>query len=175
MRYDFIDLLFAMACIGIGGAIAMPLASGLPANLRPVAGFVIGICLYLALVYPVYRGLKRFPMILPRCPCCANHQLGFHILAGQFPRITFRCPTCNGEFVVWLNGQPGEAETWEHPVLALKWPYAFGKYHTMQKPVQDVPPNSKAVESLKDRAKRAKPERFEPLLAKTPKSEPEET
>jgi hypothetical protein len=59
-------------------------------------------------------------MILPRCPFCRNFQHGFHILGGQYPRVTFRCPTCNGEFVIWHNGKPGDQETWEKPVLALK-------------------------------------------------------
>lgn len=182
MRFSLLDLLFPVGCIGIGAAVGASFASGLPANGRLFAGAVIGIGLYLALIYPVYRGLKLFPMILPRCPCCASFQDGFHILGGTYPRITFRCPTCNGEFVVWHNGKPGDEETWEHPVLALKWPYALGRYQTMQKPEQSVLPkdsltmsrhtNPNAADSLDQRAKRAKLERFDQLLAKVPDVEP---
>jgi len=39
---------------------------------------------------------------------------------------------CRGEFVVWLDGMAGASETWEHPVLVLKWPYVIGRYVRMQ-------------------------------------------
>jgi len=89
--------------------------------------------MYLALIYPFYRGLKLFPMILPRCPCCGRFQYGFHILGGRWPQISFRCPMCDGEFVIWHNGKPSDQETWEKPVLALKGPYAFGIYKRAKK------------------------------------------
>src|SRR5205814_9002357 len=90
MRFGLIDLLFASGCIAIGMIVGQLLASGLPSSFRPIAGPVAGVGLYLAFVYPFYRCLKLFPMILPRCPCCANFQHGFHILGGHYPRITFR-------------------------------------------------------------------------------------
>ena len=133
MRFGLIDLLIAIGCMSIGMVLGQVVAPDLPASLRRLAGPVAGGCLYLLLVYPVYRGLRLFPMILPRCPCCAKFQQGFHILGGQYPRITFRCPSCQGEFVIWHNGKPSDQETWERPVLALKWPYALGRYCRIQK------------------------------------------
>ena len=146
MRFGLIDLLFAIACITIGMVLGQTVAPGLPASVRPVAGPVAGVCIYLALVYPFYRGLRLFPMILPRCPCCRNFQRGFHILGGQYPRVTFRCPTCNGEFVIWHNGKPDDQENWEKPVLALKWPYALGRYRRIQTPEPEAAGNSRPAE-----------------------------
>jgi hypothetical protein len=97
--------------------------------------------MYFALIYPFYRGFKLFPMILPQCPCCGRFQEGFHILGGNWPRIIFRCPTCDGAFVIWHNGKPSDQETWEKPVLALKWPYAFGIYKRARKPEPGTAPN----------------------------------
>ena len=134
MRFNLIDLLFAIVSIAIGAVLGEWLASGTSALLRAIAMVFGGVCLYLALIYPFYRGLKLFPMILPRCPCCGNFQAGFHILNPVWPRITLRCPTCNGEFIVWHNGKPSNQETWDKPVLALKWPYAFGVYKRMNQP-----------------------------------------
>ena len=133
MRLGLIDLLFAVACIAIGVMLG-PAATGLPAPIRPFAGPVAGIGIYLALVYPLYRGLRWLPIIIPRCPCCRTIPHGFDILGGSWPRVIFRCPLCNGEFVVWYNGTPDDQETWERPVLALKWPYAFGRYRRLQRP-----------------------------------------
>jgi hypothetical protein len=134
MRFGLIDLLFAIVCIAIGDVLGQAIASYLPTGVRTVAGPVTGMGIYLLLIYPFYRALKLFPMILPRCPCCGAFQHGFHILGGSWPRIGFRCPSCNGEFVIWHNGAPGDEETWEKPVLALKWPYALGRYRRLLKP-----------------------------------------
>ena len=82
MRLGLIDLLFAIGCVAIGMVAGQLVASELPAGFRPIAGPVAGICLYLALIYPFYRGLKLLPVIFPRCPCCASFQQGFHILAA---------------------------------------------------------------------------------------------
>ena len=138
MRFGLIDLLFAIASIAIGAVLGRLLVTELPAQLQPIAGTLGGICIYLALIYPFYRGLKLFPMVLPRCPCCGSFQRGFHVLGIVWPRINFRCPTGNGDFVIWHNGKPGAQETWEKPVLVLKWPYAFGIYHRIQKPKPDA-------------------------------------
>jgi len=134
MRFGLIDLLFAIACIAIGMVLGQRVASGLPTVLRAFAGAGAGVGLYLVLIYPLYRGLRLLPMILPRCPCCRSFQHGFHILGGSWPRINFRCPSCAGEFVVWYNGSPDDQETWDKPVLALKWPYALGRYRRLQRP-----------------------------------------
>ena len=141
MRIGLIDQLFMIATIVIGALLGRLLA---PHVSQPLQLLVQALCvasLYLALMYPFYRGLKLVPMILPRCPCCGNFQKGFYFLEVQWPRITFRCPSCNGEFVIWHNGTPGDQETWEKPVLALKWPYALGTYKRMSKPDPgDAPP-----------------------------------
>ena len=140
VRYSLIDMLFVFACEAIGIVTGLSLFSNRPRYFGVVAGIGFSLCLYLALIYPFYRGLKLFPLILPRCPCCARcpfwerSPVGFQILAVCWPRVTFRCPTCNGEFAVWHNGQPGNQETWENPVLALKWPYAFGIYRRAKNP-----------------------------------------
>lgn len=133
MRFNLIDLLFATVSIAIGAVLGESLARGASTHLRAMAMILGGVGVYLALVYPFYRGLKLFPMILPRCPCCGKLQDGFHILDPVWPRISLRCPTCHGEFIVWCNGHPSDQETWERPVLALTWPYAFGMYKRAKK------------------------------------------
>ena len=134
MGFNTFDLIFLIASIAIGAMLGQFLASDLPAHFRAIAKAFGAISVYVVLIYPVYRGLRRFPMVHPRCPCCGEFQPGFHVLGGGWPRINFRCPSCNGEFVIWHNGKPGEQETWDKPVLALKWPYAFGIYKRMKKP-----------------------------------------
>ena len=74
MRFGLIDLLFAIACIAIGMVLGQTVASGLPTVLRAFVGAVAGVGLYLVLIYPLYRGLRLLPMILPRCPCCRSFQ-----------------------------------------------------------------------------------------------------
>ena len=88
---------------------------------------------YIALIPVVYRKFGLLPMLLPRCACCGKRGEGFHVLV-DWPRITYRCPRCEGEFVVWHDGKVGGDETWEAPVLVLKWPYAFGPYRKVEKP-----------------------------------------
>lgn len=134
MRFGLMDLLFAAACIAVGYVAGFSLSSPLPQYLRVVAAALSGLGVYIAFVYPFYRGLKLFPLLLPRCACCSKFQDQLEILCGRWPRVRFRCPTCRGEFVIWLNGKPGNGETWETPVLALKWPYAFGRYQRLRKP-----------------------------------------
>ena len=51
----------------------------------------------------------------------------------NWPRIRYRCDGCEGEFVVWHDGKVGSDETWETPVLVLKWPYVFGPYRKVEK------------------------------------------
>jgi len=88
------------------------------------------------------RGFRLPPMILPRCPCCrSGRDNSFDIIGGPWPRITFRCWKCNGEFVIWFNGKRGDQETWEKPVLALKWPYAWGIYKRENIPEPNAAPN----------------------------------
>jgi hypothetical protein len=141
MRLGVIDVLFGIGCIAVGAALGQWLAPDLPASLGLLAETVAGVSVYFALVYPFYRSFRLLPIILPRCPCCAKNQQGFDILGGHFPRIAFRCVTCNGEFAVWLNGTPGDQETWEKPVLALKWPYALGRYRRMPPETGAAPEN----------------------------------
>jgi hypothetical protein len=142
MRLGLIDLLIAIASTAVGAIAWQFVSPGASPGIQMGGGILIGIGIYLVLIYPVYRGLKLLPMILPRCPCCSQFQQGFHILNGEWPRIRFRCPTCSGEFVIWHNGRPDSSETWECPVLALKWPYALGRYKRMKNPEQGVPPNA---------------------------------
>ena len=87
---------------------------------------------YIALIPFVYRKFRLLPMLLPRCACCEKRPEGFHVL-DNWPRITLRCFKCDGEFVVWLDGKVGRDETWETPVLVLKWPYVFGPYRRVEK------------------------------------------
>lgn len=119
MGYRLHDFLFFTMCLTIG------------ALLRSV---LVGVGIYLALVYPVYRALKLFPMVLPKCPCCGKLPPGFHVQRSSWPRVPFQCPACDGTFVVWHNGKVGAEETWETPVLTLGWPYALGRYRRIQKP-----------------------------------------
>ncbi len=142
MRFNLIDLFFAVACGLIGVVIGLSLSRQLPWYLRPVAVPLSGLCIYLALVYPFYRGLKLYPLILPRCPCCNRLQDGFHFSDADWPRVRFRCPTCDGEFVIWHNGKPSDQETWETPVLTLNWPYALGVYKRAKRPEQGAAPNA---------------------------------
>src|SRR5262245_32120196 len=118
MRYGLLDLLIVIFSISIGVILGHSVAPFLPGLFRPVAEVVGAVAIYLAVVYPIYRGFRLFPMVLPRCPCCNKFQHGFHF-AQAWPRVPYRCPTCHGEFVVWHNGKPTAEETWEKPVLAL--------------------------------------------------------
>jgi len=147
MRFNLIDVLFIQACSMIGmivGALLTFHQHGLP---RLVAMALGAAGVYLALVYPFYRGFRRYPMLLPRCPCCRSRgQTGFHF-CGNWPRIILRCPLCDGEFVVWHNGKPDDVETWEKPVLALKWPYAIGIYKRVKKPETDAAPKAASADA----------------------------
>lgn len=134
VRFNLLDLFFAIACFAIGMAIGLSFSSYLSASARSLAGSLLGMFIYFGLMYPFYRGLKLFPMILPRCPSCRKFQDGFHILEVCWPRVSFRCPGCEGRFVVWHDGKPGRSETWENPVLALRWPYALGIYRRARSP-----------------------------------------
>jgi hypothetical protein len=157
MRFGLIDVLFTQACLGIGVGLACLLVLPLPGSVRGVGvllgGPCIGLCLYLALIYPFYTRLRLYPMVLPRCPCCGNwpggHRRGtigeeqrdrdgFYV-RGEWPRITFLCANCEGEFIVWQNGKPSDQEPWEKPVLALKWPYALGRYKRAKAPESGAP------------------------------------
>ena len=140
MRFGLFDLLFGIACI-TSGVVVWPLLPPDSPKLPVLAQLFCGLCVYLALVYPVYRGLRLFPMVLPRCPCCGKFGQGFQINGGPWPRVTFLCPLCNDEFVIWFNGKPDNQETWEKPVLALKWPYAWGIFKRMKKPEAAAAPN----------------------------------
>jgi hypothetical protein len=136
MRYGLLDLLFAVFCSGFGAMVSISfIHKRLPSSptLTMLLAYACGIGIYLALVYPVYRGLKLFPLVLPKCPFCGGRD-GYLTNCEYWPRVNFQCTTCNGEFAVWHNGKPGLRETWEKPVLALKWPYALGRYCTMHKP-----------------------------------------
>lgn len=134
MRFGLIDLLFAIACTSIGTIAAQYFTAELFDGNNALPAILGGIGLYAILIYPFYRALRLFPMILPRCPCCRSLQPAFQIVDGRYPRIVFRCTGCNGRFVIWHSGTAGNDETWETPVLALKWPYAFGIYRQLKKP-----------------------------------------
>jgi hypothetical protein len=140
-RFGLIDLFFAQACFGLGMVAGWLLSAHQPGYLRLVEGAVCGLFIYFALIYPFYRGLKLYPMYLPPCPCCGRCQEGFYFNESGWPRVSLKCPTCDDEFVIWHNGKPGDQETWEKPVLALKWPYAFGRYKRVQKPESGAPAN----------------------------------
>src|SRR5882762_7735353 len=101
MRFGLIDLLFLFGCEAIGIIVKLWLTAFMSASFSLLLGVAVAVLIYLILVCPFYRGLKLFPMILPRCPCCAKRQPGFHFVHG-WPRVVYRCPTCNGEFVIWL-------------------------------------------------------------------------
>ena len=134
MRFGLIDLLIAIFFTTVGTVVTQLLGSIYPFYLTWIAVPVCAVGLYLAVLAPIYRRFRLFPMILPRCPCCGKFQNGFHFTQG-WPRVGYRCPTCKGEFVIWHNGKPGDSETWERPVLALKWPYAYGRYVRVNKAV----------------------------------------
>jgi hypothetical protein len=138
MRYGLIDMLIIIASGILGTVLGMALSPFLPGFLHYVVIVLASMVIYFAAVYPIYRTFKLFPMILPRCPCCNQSQNAF-LFQHAWPRVIYHCPTCKGEFVVWHDGKPAAAETWDTPVLALKWPYAFGRYKRMQKPEQPAP------------------------------------
>jgi hypothetical protein len=144
LGYNLVDLLFAIACLAIGEPLGGYLASGSPDFLRAAAGHLCALCVYLALMYPFYYGLKRYPMTHPRCACCDKWQNGYFVHAVEWPRVVYRCPTCEGEFAVWHNGRAGTKETWDKPVLALTWPYGLGVYRRLQKPESRPAPSATA-------------------------------
>jgi hypothetical protein len=59
-----IDVLFMDACIIIGIIVGALLPSNRHGPPRLVAMGLGAVCMYLALVYPFYRGLRRYPMLL---------------------------------------------------------------------------------------------------------------
>ena len=132
MRFSLIDLLVLTASFTAGALVADAFFPSSPMLLRLVTKALAGLIIYLAIVYPIYRGFRLFPLVLPRCPCCKKFQNGFHF-DGAWPRITYCCPTCGGEFIIWHNGKPTKDETWDKPVLVLKWPYVTGRYTKMIK------------------------------------------
>ena len=124
MRYRLLDLLI-IYFFAIVAAIATELLDEMyPFYLMRVGVAACAVGLYLAVAAPIYRRFRLFPLLLPRCPCCGEFQNGFYF-THDWPRTAFQCPTCKGEFVIWHNGKPGDSETWDRPVLALKWPYVF--------------------------------------------------
>lgn len=148
MRLSLIDLLifigFAGASSAFGLRLAHDLSPRIPALVTLAASWFLGLAAYLAVVCPLYRRCRWKPMLLPRCPCCKKGQEGFHFTPA-WPRVIYRCPTCNGEFVIWHNGAVTGDETWDKPVLALKWPYVYGRYKRMEKPEQPTPPYSETA------------------------------
>lgn len=149
MRFGLIDLLIVIFFTTVGTLAGHLLGHFFPAYLY-LTLLTVPICtigLYLAVVAPIYRRFRLFPLILPRCPCCSKFQHGYHFTRG-WPRVAYRCPTCKGEFVIWHNGEPGDNETWERPVLALKWPYAWGWYKRMDEP-KSMAPNSENGSALR--------------------------
>jgi hypothetical protein len=138
MRFGLIDLLFEIFSMAIGVAIVRWAFPSCPLFIAAVIG---GTFVFLAVFPPIYRRFRLFPMILPRCPCCMKFQNGFHF-THSWPRVTYRCPTCNGEFVIWCNGKVGHTEIWDRPVLVLKWPYAFGPYKRVETPEPSATPNA---------------------------------
>jgi hypothetical protein len=127
MRFNLVDLLMAIFFTGLGAALATTVTPDWPDNVQKPLGVLAGICLYLAVVYPIYRTLGLLPMVFPRCPCC-HKRADVYELGGRWPRILWHCTLCGGDFLVWHNGKPEEPEAEEKPVLALRWPYAFGRY-----------------------------------------------
>ncbi len=131
MRYTLLDGMIPGAYFGLifGFSVSFfphyPLVSSLVMN--------AAVPVYIALIPFVYRKFGLSPMLLPRCACCGQWGEGFHVLSN-WPRITCRCFKCEGEFVVWFDGKVGRDETWEAPVLVLKWPYLFGPYRKVEKP-----------------------------------------
>jgi hypothetical protein len=143
---SLIDLLIGIALGSIGAVVTLVaaevilghvLAQMLPADgvkiTEEIAAMVAGACCCLAFAAPVYRRLHFFPMLFPRCPLCKKRPDHLHH-SGEWPRLRCGCSECHGEFVIWLNGRPSDKETWDAPVLALKWPYVFGRYQRVEKP-----------------------------------------
>lgn len=134
MRLGLIDLLIAIFFGSVGAAAPLPLYRLFPSCLTAAAIPVCAVCLYLTVAAPIYRKLRLKPLLLPRCPCCAKSQDGFQFIPS-WPRVHFRCLSCEGRFVIWFNGEIGDGETWETPVLVLKWPYVLGRYRRVDKAV----------------------------------------
>ena len=130
MRYTLIDGLIPVGFFFIGLIIAPSFLLHYPLVYMSI---MVAVVLYIALAAFIYRKFRLLPMILPRCACCGQWGEGFDVL-NNWPRITCRCWKCDGEFVVWFDGKVGSDETWEAPVLVLKWPYVFGPYRKVEKP-----------------------------------------
>lgn len=130
MRFTLIDMMMPVGLMLFVTVLVPPSFLFHHPLLAPVVTILI---YYLALAPFVYRKFGLSPMRLPRCACCGQWGEGFHVLAN-WPRIRCRCFQCEGEFVVWFDGKVGRDETWETPVLILKWPYVFGPYRKVEKP-----------------------------------------
>ncbi len=131
MRLTLIELIIPVVWFSVIIVIIAP--SFLPHTRSSPCWYWSAVPGYIALIPFVYRKFGLLPMLLPRCACCGQWGEGFYVL-DNWPRITFRCWQCEGEFVVWMDGKVGSDETWEAPVLVLKWPYVFGPYRKVEKP-----------------------------------------
>ena len=130
MRLTLIDLIIPVVWFGVTIGFIAP--SFLPHY--PLVSILVLVAVvpgYVALIAFVHRKFGLLPMLLPRCACCRQRGEGFHVLT-DWPRVTYRCSRCEGEFVVWHDGKVG-GETWEAPVLVLKWPYVWGPYRKVER------------------------------------------
>ena len=131
MRFSLIDCMIPVVWFGFMLGAASSFLPHYPfVSMLIVVAVIPG---YIALTPFVYRKFGLPPMLLPRCACCGKWGEGLHVL-WNWPRIRYRCNECEGEFVVWHDGKVGSDETWEAPVLVLKWPYVFGPYRKVEKP-----------------------------------------
>ena len=132
MRLTLMDLIISVVWFSV---IIVFIAPSFLPNYPLVSMLVLVAALpgYIALIPFVYRKFGLPSMLLPRCACCGKWGEGLHVL-WNWPRIRYRCDGCEGEFVVWHDGKVGSDETWEAPVLVLRWPYLFGPYRKVEKP-----------------------------------------
>ena len=141
MRFSLIDLIIFTAFAGISSAAGLQLSDVLqpqiPGIICMAAAWVLGLLAYLAAACPLYRRFRWRPLLLPRCPHCNSQKDGFQ-LSQAWPRINYKCLSCSGEFVIWHSGRVTEDETWDKPVLAIKWPYVFGVYKRMSKHLSGI-------------------------------------
>lgn len=106
---------------------ALRRTTGLPAPARVLlaaAGLPVAGLLVLILGWQLYRIFRHPPLFLSATPCphCGARP-GYEAVRSEWPRILLSCPSCGGEFELWMSRRvPPDRLTPGRPAFRLGWP-----------------------------------------------------